>query len=307
MHGERTEERLERLGLRARDAAARAVRAQWTALGAPVDGDVEGGVMAVVDPEALVLATLGLVDHDRELVEPLTWWSAEGPGLMSVQRTRNLSASYPGRVRHRLAEFAGSAWKVGGDHRWKVLADERTGVAASSGASVRLVGPAGVMLRLRLGLGVGIKADVLTVLLGLEGWHTVRALKEAAGYTTRAVRRAASELARGGWIEASPASPAEYRAGSERWLPLLELEAPAPWRHWHARLSFVLVAAEWLTREEGRDDEVGRAESARALADAHRLAFKWSGVAVPDPGDRDYVSAFGAAVADLLPTLGSAL
>ena len=284
------------IGDRARERALRLVRAQWLALGADVDADLEAS--AAIDPEALVLASLGLVDHDRSLAMVLSWWAGEGPGLLSVQRMRNLAPSYPDRVRYRLGEFAGYAWKIGGDHRWKSLArDPRSLPAVEGGPSGRLDGP-GVLLRLRLGLGVGIKADLVAVLLGLGGWHTVRAVTGATGYTGRAVRRAAADLDRGGWIEVSTAGPTEYRVPPDRWLPLLGLEAPPPWRHWHDRLSFVLAVDGWL-RGDGPDGDSEPADIARSLAVAHRPAFKWAGVAVPGGEGAAYLRAWTDAVADL--------
>jgi hypothetical protein len=158
---------------------------------------------------------------------------------------------------------------------------------------------------------VGIKADLLSALLGLEGWWTVRAVTEATGYTSRAVRRAGQELARGGWIEASPASPAEYRARGERWLDLLELEAAAPWRHWHAQLAFVLAVDDWLRSDAWREQELEAAErSARTLVDEHRAAFKWAEVPVPEPVSRpgaEYIRSFESAVLELVRSMESSV
>lgn len=277
-----------------RDRTIGVVRAQWAALGA--GATAPGLAAAVVDPEALVLASLGLVDHDRPLAGTLAWWAARGSGLMSVQRIRNLSARFPDTVRHRLKEFAASA-RSAGDHRWKGVAGGTSVEAASpEGGDPRLGGAAGTLLRLRLGLGVGIKADLVGALVGAEGWWRVRELAASTGYTSRAVRRAAEELARGGWIAASPASPAEYRADVKRWLPMLGLGSPAPWRDWSRLFALVLAVDAWLRAEEWPDRDPGELEGqARRLVDAHRPAFKWSGVPVPSPtqgSGSDYSRAF---------------
>jgi hypothetical protein len=303
-------EMLEKLGDRLRDRATNVVWMQWAALGSGASSN--RAVRGVIDPEALVLASLGLVDHERNLVELLAWWAGEGPGLMSVQRMRNLSAAYPEGVRYRLGEFAGYAWKVGGDHRWKALASESADTTSERvDRPARLEGPGAVMLRLRLGLGVGIKADLLAALLGLDGWWTVRAVTEATGYTGRAVRRAGDELARGGWIEASPSSPAEYRARGDGWLELLGLKEAAPWRHWHTQLAFVLAVDGWLRGGEWRDQELEAAErSARTLVDDHRSAFKWAEVPVPEPVSRpgaEYIRSFEAAVLAVAKSMESAV
>lgn len=298
MHQDLVEELAERLRNRATDV----VWIQWAALGS---GAVAKRTPAsVIDPESLVLASLGLVDHERHLAGLLAWWAAEGPGLMSVQRMRNLASSYPERVGDRLKEFAGYAREVGGDHRWKVLASSVAPVGEREAPRPPLLtGPGGVMLRLRLGLGVGIKADLLAALLGTEGWWTVREASSATGYTSRAVRRAGAELAQGGWIEASPASPAEYRARAEPWLGLLELEAAPPWRSWHDLFAFLLAVDAWIRGDEWRSADLEEVErSARSLVDAHRRAFKASGVPVPEPLSRpgsSYIESFARAVLEV--------
>lgn len=282
---------------RVRERTTTVARIQWAALGSGLVASRVPG--AAVDPESLVLASLGLVDHDRRLAATLAWWAARGSGLMSVQRIRNLSVRFPDAVRHRLKEFAASA-RSGGDHRWKALAaGTSVGSASSEGGEPHLEGGAGALLRLRLGLGVGIKADLVAALVGAERWWTVRELAAGTGYTSRAVRRAAEDLARGGWIAASPASPAEYRAGAGRWLAMLGLEAPAPWRDWAGLFALALAVDARLRPEEWRDQDPDGAEArARSLVDAHWPAFKWSGVAVPPPGLRgaEYLRSFADAV-----------
>ena len=285
-----------------RDRATDVVWVQWASLGS--GAVAKQAATSVIDPEALVLASLGLVDHERHLADLLAWWSSEGPGLMSVQRVRNLARAFPDRVRHRLAEFAAYARLVGGDHRWKTLALESVTEPESPGTQpARLDGPGAAMLRLRLGLGVGIKADLVTALLGSAGWWTVREAARATGYTSRAVRRAGAELARGGWIAASPASPAEYRVRPERWLGLLELEEAPPWRGWHVQFAYLLAVDEWIRGEEWRGSELEAVERvARGLVDDHRAAFKWAGVAVPEPVSRpevSYLETFGRATVEV--------
>lgn len=296
MHGDL----IEALGHQLRDRTTNVVWAQWAALGSRASSRRQAS--AVIDPEALVLASLGLVPHEGQLADLLRWWAEVGSGLLSVQRMRNLGAAYPGSVRAGLGEFAGHAWGAGGDHRWKALAE---GVPLSDAASVAarapvLAGPGCTLLRLRLGLGVGIKADMLCALLGRSGWWSIRELAEATLYTPRAVRRAGAELARGGWIEASPDSPAEHRTDAAPWLPLLELEAPAPWRQWHPLFVLVTAVDAWIRAEGWRGQQLAEVEgSARGLVDAHRSAFKWSGVPVPEPvsrPDAEYIRAFGHAV-----------
>lgn len=296
------EEIIPEMARRLRDRATDVVWIQWASLGS--GAVAKRAPESVVDPETLVLASLGLVDHERHLAELLSWWAAEGSGLMSVQRVRNLASSYPDRVRHRLREFAAYARAAGGDPRWKSLArGVEVEVTAGERRPVRLAGSGGALLRLRLGLGVGIKADLVAALLGSPGWWTVREATLATGYTARAVRRAGEELGRGGWIEASPASPTEYRVVEERWLGLLELGSAAPWRNWHVLFAFLLAVDAWIRQEEWRGAELAEVErAARSLVDAHLRAFKWTGVAVPEPVSRPgsaYIESFAQSVVEV--------
>jgi len=288
------------------DRATNVVWAQWSALGSPAVS--KRAPAGVVDPEALVLASLGLVDHEKRLAELLGWCAGTASELVSVQRVRNLSGAYPAVVDERLREFAWYAWKHGGDGRWRRLGEGvgATGSPVHGQGRPRLSGPAAALLQLRRGLGVGAKADLVCVLLGMEGWHGVRALGEETGYTTRAVRRAAEDLAAGGWIEASPASPVEYRADASRWLPLLGLEAPGPWRHWHQRLALVLAEDARLTAGEWQDADAGVvAEEAASLVSSHGAAFKWSGVRAPrgDGTPEGYIETFAEAMNEVVASM----
>src|SRR3989304_4283500 len=81
-----------------------------------------GRARYMVDPEALVLISLALKDHERRLRDVLASWAASDAGGLSVQRMKNLAGKFPGRVKVRLAEFALLALEDGGDHRWVRLA-----------------------------------------------------------------------------------------------------------------------------------------------------------------------------------------
>lgn len=196
----------------------------------------------LVDPEALVLVSLLLVDHERRLGDLLHDWGTRNSDLLSIQRMKNLEATYPEPVRgllsQRLAWFAAVARDEGKDLRWRSLAQgwsgpsagdpgesaesqNETSAEASShkrmygahaprnaptkmrAARARLVARSTLMLRLRLGLGVGVKADLVTFLLArAEEWATVRDIADATGYTVAAVRRAAEDMAEARLIEA---------------------------------------------------------------------------------------------------------
>src|SRR3989442_6664519 len=77
---------------------------QWHALGAQAAG--KGRTHAIVDPEALVMMSLILMDEERRLGDLVQSWTVQNSGLLSVQRAKNLAADYPEGARQRLAWFA---------------------------------------------------------------------------------------------------------------------------------------------------------------------------------------------------------
>ena len=258
-----------------REATLNVVWRQWGVLGAgavlgPTGGqdargksDAHRRVQALVDPEALVLVSLTLLEHERRLGDVLHDWCTRNSDLLSVQRMKNLEADYPevvrGSLTHRLAWFAAVARDNAKDLRWRSLAQTWKGVpsphpliaggspeTASVGdrsfarvygaqaplnaltktraTRARLNASAALMLRLRLGLGVGVKADLIAVLLARSAeWATVREITDATGYTVAAVRRAAEDLATAQLIDSRDGQPARFRAALEAWAPLLRL------------------------------------------------------------------------------------
>ena len=282
---------------RARRGAIDAAWRQWTALGA------SGGVGAggtTIDPEALVLASAQLVEHERRLGDFLLWWAGVGATLLSVQRTRSLLKTMP-EAADALAPFAASAVEAG-DRRWKGLAGSE-GLDARPGkgtAEARLTDPTALVLRLRAAFGVSAKADVVAVLLGVERAATVREVAEATGYTTVAVRGALSEVALGGFAEPTGEVPAMYRATRrEAWGGLLGGEPPV-WGFWAERYAALLDVAAWGERaESGGWSEYVAGSKARDLAERHvRALRRWAPAAgLNEVRGKAALSAFVEAVA----------
>ena len=250
----------------------------------------------MVDPEALVLVSLTLCEHEPRLADFLSGWAAANSSLLSIQRMRNLAADYLPDTRHRLVEFARTALDSGKDHRWKaLLAEVKHRIPVGDHAHRRSASPrknrtritpprlnesSTLLLRLRLGIGVGIKADALAVLLGLQGdedaWASVRVLAAATGYTDRAVRSAVEDMAAAGLIDdlEIEGEPIAYRATGTTWARLLEIEKPPRWCHWHERFTFVVAFLDWA--KTSRAHQVSRyalGALGRELIERHRAAF----------------------------------
>src|SRR4051812_43019586 len=93
---------------------------QWGELGALTGKRTRSHSAAVIDIEALLLASLWLRDRERRLDDFPGWWSGAGAHLTSVQRARNLTARFPTGTADRLAGFSELAARSG-DPRWRTL------------------------------------------------------------------------------------------------------------------------------------------------------------------------------------------
>jgi hypothetical protein len=228
---------------------------QWRMVGASATTRSSfASTETIVDPEALVLVSLLYSHREPRLGDLIVDWATRNVDLLSVQRIRNLMQNYPAELHEllesRLAWFAETAVNEGADPRWRPLlrpAEERDALLIRAGTkrAVRapVTTPACLLLSLRLGLGVGAKADLVAFLLGSQQTHTVRQMAQAVGYTVSASRSSVDELSEAGWLELRHGQPTQYRAQWSRWRGLLALEEQdSPrWEYWHQR--FVLVAA----------------------------------------------------------------
>jgi hypothetical protein len=289
------------------DAGAAAPRASGMG-GAGRDPIERDDLRSMVDPEALVLVSLGLLDEERRLGDLLHDWASRNSDLLSVQRIRNLLATYPDAPRRSLAApltwFARVARDRAKDARWRPLARSVHEAGADADAEpavrafgsqdraaptrkvratrARLLSPSTLLLRLRLGIGVGIKADVLAFLLARrDRWTTVREATDAIGYSTAPERRALDDLVAARLVEAGHGQPASYHATFDTWAPLLGLREPPPaWASWHERFVFSVAFLAWERTTRGRSlTPYAFGAAGRELLETHRSAFEQDGIA----------------------------
>jgi hypothetical protein len=279
---------LPRLGQQVRAIAGEVAWRQWAALGRVAVSPREA--KAIVDPEALLLLSLGAAEWEARIGRLIPWWAKVGAGVLSVQRVKNLVSEYPPGLGAGLGRFARSAMTEGGDHRWRVLAG-RTAAGAprakDAGASPIVSAPPALMLRLRLAFGVGIKADVLAFLLGMVGARrTVQEVARATRYYPRAVRRALEELAAARFVLAAPSAPISYHVDADAWGAVLGLAGgPPPWRAWQDAFAALAHLLGWLDDPAtARGSAYLLSSRARDLAERHAGAFHPFGVALPDTG-----------------------
>lgn len=283
------------------EATASVLWRHWTAVGSMASSAERAH--SVVDPEALVLMSLFLRDHERRFWDLLSEWATVGARLLSVQRMKNLAPLYPPSGQNALNEFGALARSIGRDARWKVRFFPEPGKIRRFrekrlAINLKLVEDSALMLRLRRGLGVGLRADVLSFLLGKSGsWASVRAIAHALGYTPVATRRAADDLAAARLIHATvDDQPTTYSADAKAWARILELSGPPPvWRHWNE--IFVLAAALWqwaLDARERRISPDALNTLGCELLERHRTAFTANEVSTSDKNVQASRGAFGS-------------
>jgi len=260
---------------------------QWSSISTAAPA--ERPARAIVDPEALVLASMVLAEYEPRLWRVCRIWARSGSRLLSVQRIKNLNKDAIAVAEERISEFAWLAAAVGNDKRWQKLAvSEPPRVSRREPTATPMVNqPAALMFRLRLGMGVGIKADVLSFLLGRVGGHaTIQEIAQATHYYGRAVRRAVEELAAAGFVQSRSTAPASFRVDKSKWHHVLDFDPddPPEWRPWARVYGFVTAVSRWI-KSELPESETVVASEARDLMTTHSEALESAGIS-RIPADR---------------------
>jgi hypothetical protein len=245
------------------ESTVRALWTQWRAVGG--SASTAHRATSIVDPEALILASLYFRDDEPRLRDLLDAWVERNSALLSVRRLRALAPAYAPVVGERLREFAPLAEQLTKHPRWAVLADAdspRTRSKLHRPEVARAVAPdltmsPALMLRLRTAFGVGVKADALTYLLGqsergLRVGASVRAIAEATRYTLVATRRAVEDLAASRLVLTYDERPVTFFVAAEPWEHLLDLRLLPSWHSWHSIFAFATTFVAWADRSAQR-------------------------------------------------------
>ncbi|MBI1809495.1 MAG: hypothetical protein HYR75_06300 [Gemmatimonadetes bacterium] len=229
---------------------------QWGRIGVATSGS-PGSSDVMVDPESLILGSLALAYRERRLADIAEEWLAENSDLVSISRLRALRPMLTGTdtdrelsgLAARVRARTGSAsWRavVSKPHRIDVPEDRQKRESSRKAVRVgRWRSGATTLLQLRLGLGLGVKPDVLAVLLGsAPEWLTTRELAELTGYSVPAVREALNDLTEAWWIESTGDRPAIFTARPSKWRELLRIDAEEhlTWRRYYDAFAFL---AKW--------------------------------------------------------------
>ncbi len=268
---------------------------QWRAVGAMVTSPSPAQI--IVDPEALILMSLTMLDHEPRLADVVWSWVDVNHSLVGVQRLGNLREHFPAVTTERLAALAGFRVDEAKDPRWKSLRSSTVEEIGPRGGKTRAVTPrfsswATLQLQLRLGMGVGAKADVLAFVLGLNSnlpeWVSVPMIAESIGYTSTAVRRVADDLAGSRFIrvlETPDTNQASrmFSAHPAPWASLLGVSHHQPgWGYWRERFQFVIAVLSWLDGESLRPTSAYAQDVAsREILTRHGAALRRDRIVMP--------------------------
>jgi hypothetical protein len=188
---------------------------QWIALG--VAGRGAGApVPFVVDPEALVLATMRFGGGEARLVEEVLDWLARNGGLISLQRLKNLQTSSRVGTREGL-EGLGRFMEEAGYRNWKTLPAWAEKVSSRSGhawipkdlvrremsAVPECRRPEAFLLRLRALFGVSARPEVIAWLL-IEGDGYAAEIARETGWFSKSVQAILNDLELSGLLVSEP-------------------------------------------------------------------------------------------------------
>ncbi|MBK8247117.1 MAG: hypothetical protein IPK85_06960 [Gemmatimonadetes bacterium] len=220
---------------------------QWGSLGRAA----APATRTIVDLEALLLASRWFAEDEPRLSSAATDWLASWEALVSTQRLRNLAA--------RVAE-----WSLDGLEERAPLgrvAEPRPRVPSVRARRDATVAPVGrsaatLQLRLRLLLGVGAKADCVTLLLGRSGDEALPdwCLEQETAYGSHALRKVTRDLAWSGVLASSRDGQHGLR-DRDTWWSLLQLNAPRRqvWVSWATVFSWAAACRRAIRGAAARD------------------------------------------------------
>ena len=290
---------VQNIGREAREAAVRAAWNQWHSLGARVVTKEERTALSIIDPEALVLISLAMLEEERRLADLLAWWVGVASRLLSVQRMKVLVEAFPEYVKDRFGQFARSAVDAK-DARWRRYASIESFEVRSHTrrASVlpSLASSSASLFKLRSGFGVTAKADVLAFLVSRQGQDaSIQTLKQATGFGGVTIRDATRDMVRARFIYEKRKQPVSYYASHAQWSTVLGLNTGVPaWRYWASVFAFLAHIDAWSRSCNAKTSEYMLSSQARDLYEAHRDVFIDNRLSVPNPADYSGAAYLGA-------------
>jgi hypothetical protein len=272
---------------------------QWAQIG--VSASVKGSDRWTVDPEALILFTIGIARRDPRLFDEMLDWMAFNHELLSMQRLRNLADRFPlpsglvaavvawtrqGATANLLvSDQAAAVQDTESVFRPDVLAfvpqpdptfaqygfirppATRTGKSREPDPAL----PVNLSFRLRHLFGPGGRSETMRVLLTWpDGPLDAARIADEAGFAKRNISDVLTSLTASGVIKAAWAgNERHFTAYRERWAPLLGLAGPADlpsFVSWVHLLPAALEIIMWLDEKaETAESDYLVASQARSL------------------------------------------
>jgi hypothetical protein len=315
---------------------------QWAQVG--VSATVEGADRWAVDPEALILFTIGIARRDPRLFDEMLDWTAFNHELLSTQRLRNLGGKFPlppglvaavtawtrqtAPVNLPVSDQAAPAQDREPVFSADVLAfvSKQDPIFAQHGfirpPAVRtgkshepdLALPVNLSFRLRHLFGPGGRSEAMRVLLTWPvGPLDAARIADEAGFAKRNVSDVLTSLTASGVIKAAwSGNERHFTAYQEKWAQLLDLAGPGMpyFVSWVHLLPAALQIIMWL------DEKAGTAESdyliasqARSLINRLTRDLEAAGIDIPHRQPTHgtaYLSVFTEISHALLTRLGTA-
>ncbi len=154
---------------------------------------------------------------------------------------------------------------------------------------------------MRMAIGVGVKADVLTMALGNRRPITIREVADNLGYTVVGIRTAVHDLSRAGFITPISDKPLAFAAPNRQWRALLGLTHQPHWATWHHWFAFAIDYIAWC--DKARAKEIGDYAmdvKVRELIARHDLFYRYSSQTLGAAAVREGVGSYTKAIDALI-------
>ncbi len=270
------------------------------------------------DPEALLLLTFEVGRGEPRLFEEVLDWMLVNERLLSVQRLRNLAVDNEDRrlveavlgwlgQNRRRARLKAKAGDAGEPHpffresRLQVSDPDPAFLAQGfvkprsepSGKSQapNLTLTINLSFRLRLLLGVSVRAEVVRVLLATDTpWMNAQALARSTAYAKRNVQEAATSLAYAGFVYSHSIGNEKLFEASPRWPDFLEVDPLPRSEDWPQLFRACRLILRWLFNQttQGLSDYL-LLSSARTLLEGIQLDRLSGGSTRDLPAVEDFV------------------
>lgn len=315
---------------------------QWAQIG--VSATVAGTDRWAVDPEALILFTIGIARRDPRLFDEMLDWMAFNHGLLSVQRLRNLAGRFPlpsglvaavtawtrqtppvnppvsdqsvpaqGRepvFSRDVLAFVSRQDPVFAQHGFIRPPAVRTGKSHAPDPDL----PVNLSFRLRHLFGPGGRSEALRVLLTWpDGPLDAARIADEASFAKRNVNDVLASLTASGVIKAAWAgNERHFTAYRDRWAQLLDFAGPGTpsFVSWVHLLPAALQIIMWLDEKAGTaESDYMIASQARSLVSRITRDLEAVGIDIPhrQPAHGTaYLSVFAEISHALLVRLGTA-